>query len=626
MAYEYINQRGDIIAYWKLSWTPAVPVAYSYIRFSTSEQKKGDSLRRQTELSESYATKHGLTLDNSLHLHDLGLSAFDRSNIERGALGGFLEAIKRGRIVPGSVLLVESLDRLSRDKVLAALEIFISILRQGVTIVTLADDMVYNTESVGGNFGSLIISITIMARAHEESATKSRRIRAAWENKRANIGSRKLTAQCPRWMRLKEDKTEFDLIPDRVKLIMEIVGLVKAGMGQAQIAKRLNERNEPPFSAHGKGWHASYINKIITSTALHGEFQAQLWNGGKLTPHGEPISDYYPSLISREEFFHLQNIRAQRLFVGARARKGTDIPNLLSGIVKCGYCGSTMILAGGAAQRVRSDDESEVKRPGKKVLVCDGARRGLGCFAVQWAYKDFEKSFLTFCRALQLKQLLSDASLIEEEKTRQLTISEQLQSVNSAIEESTKRLERLMVALELGDTPKSILIRIRELEHEVEILKGSKEGIASELKTAEMSNTYRLEEVDSVRDLIDKLEAFSGDKLFTVRATLAEHIRHLIEVVRVFPAGSLDTQENIQHIRTELIEQGFSAAQVDIHIAASYRSAPERTGRGIRGRYASRKEIGRYFTIKAKHGGFRVVYPDFDNPTQVKVELGINGG
>jgi DNA invertase Pin-like site-specific DNA recombinase len=603
-----------------------VPVAYSYIRFSTSEQKKGDSLRRQTELSESYAAKHGLTLDNSLHLHDLGLSAFDRSNIERGALGGFLEAIKRGRIVPGSVLLVESLDRLSRDKVLAALEIFISILRQGVTIVTLADNMVYNTESVGGNFGSLIISITIMARAHEESATKSRRIKAAWENKRANMGNRKLTAQCPRWMRLKADKTEFDLIPDRAKLIMEIVGLVKMGMGQAQIAKRLNERNEQPFSAHGKGWHASYINKIITSTALHGEFQPQLWNGGKLTPHGEPISDYYPALISREEFFHLQNIRAQRLFVGARARKGTDIPNLLSGIVKCGYCGSTMILAGGAAQRVRSDDGSEVKRPGKKVLVCDGARRGLGCFAVQWAYKDFEKSFLTFCRALQLKQMLSDASLIEGEKTRQLTISEQLQSVNSAIEESTKRLERLMVALELGDTPKSILIRIRELEHEVEILKGSKEGIAIELKSAEMSNTYRLEEVESVRDLIDKLEAFSSDKLFIVRAALAEHIRHLIEVVRVFPAGSLDTPENIQHIRTELIEQGFSATQVDTHIAASYRSAPERTGRGIQGRYASRKEIGRYFTIKAKHGGFRVVYPDFDNPTQVKVELGINGG
>jgi hypothetical protein len=104
-----------------------LPVAYSYIRFSTSEQKKGDSLRRQTELSERYASTHGLTLDNSVHLHDLGLSAFDRSNIERGALGGFLEAVKRGQVAPGSFLLVESLDRLSRDKVLAALEIFISI-------------------------------------------------------------------------------------------------------------------------------------------------------------------------------------------------------------------------------------------------------------------------------------------------------------------------------------------------------------------------------------------------------------------------------------------------------------------------------------------------------------------
>ncbi|WP_426115956.1 recombinase family protein [Massilia sp. PWRC2] len=602
-----------------------MPVAYSYIRFSTSEQKKGDSLRRQTELSESYATKHGLTLDNSLHMHDLGLSAFDRSNIIRGALGEFLKAVERGRIAPGSFLLVESLDRLSRDKVLDALGIFISMMRQGITIVTLVDNMVYNTETVGSNFGNLIISITIMARAHEESATKSRRLLAAWENKRANMGSRKLTAQCPRWMCLNADKTEFDLLPDRVKLIMEIVGLVKAGMGQAQIAKRLNERAEPSLSAHGKGWHASYINKIITSTALYGEFQPQLWNGGKLTPHGNPIPDYYPALISKEEFFHLQNIRAQRLFAGARARKGTDIPNLLSGIVKCGYCGSTMILAGGAAQRVRSADGSEVKRPGKKVLVCDGARRGRGCFAVQWAYKDFEQSFLTFCRVLQLKQLLSDPSMIEGENTRKLTISEQLQSVNSAIEESTKRLERLMIALELGDTPKSILTRIRDLEQEVEILKGSREALVSELKTAEISSSHRLEEVESVRDLIVRLATFSGDKLFTVRATLAEHIRRLIEVVRVFPAGSLDTPEHIQYMRIELIKDGFSAEEVEAHIAASYRTAPERTGRGIRGRYASRKEIGRFFTIKAKRGGFRVVYPDFDDPTQVKIELGNNG-
>lgn len=598
-----------------------MPVAYSYIRFSTSEQKKGDSLRRQTELSEHYAAKHGLTLDNSLHLHDLGLSAFDRSNIERGALGGFLEAIKRGRIVPGSFLLVESLDRLSRDKVLAALEIFISILRQGITIVTLADNMVYSAESVGDNFSSLIISITIMARAHEESAMKSRRISAAWEAKRARIDEKKLTARCPAWMRLNADKTEFELVPERVEQVMEILGMVKAGMGQALIAKRFNERSVPPVSSHGKGWYPSYINKIVTSTALYGEFQPQLWNGGKLTPHGAPVPDYYPALITKEAFFHLQNIRAQRLFVGARARKGTNIPNLLSGIVKCGYCGSTMILAGGAAQRVRSDDGNSVKRPGKKVLVCDGARRGLGCFAVQWPYKDFETSFLAFCHTLQLKELLADVDAVEGENARELTISEQLQSVNSAVDDTNRRLERLMHALELGDTPAAVLSRIREVQHELEILTGSKAALENELTSAKLSTRHRSEEVESVREMISKLAGLSGDQLFTVRATLAEHIRHLIKVVRVFPSGTLDTSEAIEFKRAELVEIGFSLEEVEAFMS-HFRTEPKRTGRGVRGRYATRKDTGRYFTIKAKNGGFRVVYPDFDDPTQSVIVIG----
>jgi len=37
--------------------------AYSYIRFSSELQTKGDSLRRQTQLAEDYALKHNLLLD-----------------------------------------------------------------------------------------------------------------------------------------------------------------------------------------------------------------------------------------------------------------------------------------------------------------------------------------------------------------------------------------------------------------------------------------------------------------------------------------------------------------------------------------------------------------------------------
>ena len=88
-----------------------MPKAYSYIRFSTPEQIKGDSLRRQTMLSEKYALEHNLDLDITLNLKDLGVSAYDRSNITKGALGVFLKLIQDGKIAPGSFLLIESLDR-----------------------------------------------------------------------------------------------------------------------------------------------------------------------------------------------------------------------------------------------------------------------------------------------------------------------------------------------------------------------------------------------------------------------------------------------------------------------------------------------------------------------------------
>lgn len=601
-----------------------LPVAYSYIRFSTSEQKKGDSLRRQGELSEQYAKENGLTLDTSLHLHDLGMSAFDRSNIERGALGGFLKAIEQGRIVPGSYLLIESLDRLSRDKVLDALKIFSSILNHGITIVTLADGMVYNEETVRDNVGKLIVSITIMARAHEESVMKSRRLKAAWENKRARISEKKLTARCPSWMALNEDRTEFSLIPEKVDVVMEIIALTKGGMGQSQIVKRLNERGQPNFSNHGTGWHSSYIQKIVTSAALYGEYQPHLWVGGKKVPHGDIVLNYYPSLISKEEFFLLQSIRSERTFGGARARKGTTIPNLVSGIVKCGYCGKSMILGGGAAKRVRTADNDEIKRPGKKVLLCDGGRRGLNCYAVQWDYKDFEKSFLTFCRSLELRKLLDQSDMIQVETERQLTLNEQLQSVIAEIDESERRLQRLTTAVEMGgDSLATIVNRMRELESGLTSAISRKEEFQKEVKASELSKQQRSMEAESIRDLISHMESLDGDELFKVRAALAEHIRHLIKAVTVYPAGPLDTPETIQHIRNELIKDGaFSLERIDAFISEAYQTEPQRTGRGMRGRYASRKDIRRFFTIKAKNGAFRVVYPDFDDPTQMKVDLG----
>jgi len=153
------------------------PKAYSYVRFSTPEQCKGDSLRRQTELSERYAVEHGLVLDSSLRLQDLGVSAYSGEHrSDKSSLGQFLKLVEGGKIEKGSVLLVENFDRLSRQEITKALQQFLDIINKGIKIVTLIDNREYTEETVNANVGELIVSLTIMARAHEESAIKSRRL------------------------------------------------------------------------------------------------------------------------------------------------------------------------------------------------------------------------------------------------------------------------------------------------------------------------------------------------------------------------------------------------------------------------------------------------------------------
>ncbi|WP_175787169.1 recombinase family protein [Burkholderia anthina] len=598
-----------------------MPTAYSYIRFSTPEQKKGDSLRRQKELSERYAHDHGLTLDTSLHLHDLGVSAFDGSNITRGALGGFLAAVDEGRVVPGSYLLVESLDRLSRDRVMEALNLFLSIVNRGITIVTLSDGRVYNAAT--DNTADLIVSITIMSRAHEESLTKSKRLKAAWTNKRSRLHEKKLTARCPLWMRLSDDRSQFEFVPERVSVVREVISLAKNGMGQTIIAKTLNSRSVPSFSGNPKGWHPSYIQKILTSPALYGEYQPGIFEGGRAIPHGEPVADYYPALISKEEFYSLQAYRSQNAVGGGKARKGETIPNLLSGLLRCGYCGSPMVIAGAAARRIRSADGKEMQRPPKKVLVCDGGRRGLGCYAVQWAHKDFETSFLSFCRGIEFEKVLADVRSGHNE-SRELTLDEKIRSTQAEILAKDARIKNLMVAIEEGNAPASLVERIRLLEEEVSDLRRTETELATELNLHRAAHQELTSTAKTARSMIDTMESIASDELFRVRAALAAQFRRTIATVTLYPAGRLFTHEQVERQRASLIDAGLVADQVDRYVAETYPIEPRRQGRGNRGRYASRKDIGRFFAIETVNGGFRVVYPDFDDPATARIVAGLD--
>jgi len=208
--------------------------AYSYLRFSTPEQMKGDSFRRQTEAAISYAKANGLELDDSISFQDLGVSAFRGANVHEGALGAFIQAVDQGRIKAGSFLLVESLDRLSRQDVWKAFQQFSNIINKGINIVTLQDGKTYSTNQGEMGFADLMISLSVMQRAHEESLTKSKRLSEVWSVKRdkAAVGLKKLTARCPAWLELNEDKTAFIVLEDRATVVQRIFQMTVDGVGK----------------------------------------------------------------------------------------------------------------------------------------------------------------------------------------------------------------------------------------------------------------------------------------------------------------------------------------------------------------------------------------------------------
>ncbi len=248
------------------------PKAYSYLRMSTDLQLKGDSRRRQLELSRAYAEANGLGLADDAQLEDIGISAFKGANVRDGALGRFLDAVERGLVARGSHLLVELLDRLSREQVRTALSLFLRIGQAGITLVTLMDGRTHRPEDT--DIGGLMMSLMSMHNAHEELQKKSVRVGAAWKNKRALAASGKpMTARCPGWLRLSPRRSHYEVIAERADIVRRVFADYLSGVGMWKIAKRLNDADVPAFEGKN-GWHQSSVNKMLDNRAVIGEFQA----------------------------------------------------------------------------------------------------------------------------------------------------------------------------------------------------------------------------------------------------------------------------------------------------------------------------------------------------------------
>lgn len=483
--------------------------AYSYIRFSRPEQVSGDSLRRQIEKARQYCERENLYLDESITLQDLGVSAFRGNNAIEGALGAFISAVDEGRIEQGSTLIIESLDRMSRQEVAESLELFLGIIRRGITIVTLSPEEKFEKSTL--NTTNLIIAITVMARAHEESAMKSERLGSAWkEKKKKAYDGVPLTAQCPSWLQLSDDRTHFVKKTDAVAAIQRIYQLAIDGYGFSTICRILNQDGTPTIG-RAESWHRSYVAKILKNRAVMGEYQPHQGHATDRQPVGDPIPDYFPQIISEEDFYRARKAIESRK--EQRGRYGQKVSNLFTNLIYNANDGYTMHV----------ENKSGYKSgKGYAKLRSSGAVRGLSdADDSQLYYQPFETAILHWLEELDISDIAGNDT---SDTQKQLEAAE---GKITEVESRIKEIKNKMADTSQDFTP--LMDVLENLNQQREQLHQEADRLRTELHNSEAQS------LTDALELSEYMQRADEDEVTHIRTKLRAQLRQLIHRIDVTP-------------------------------------------------------------------------------------------
>ncbi len=365
--------------------------AYSYVRFSTKAQSEGASLNRQLELCRTYARSHNLILDDKSY-RDLGVSAYKGVNAVDGNLGLFIQAVEEGKIPRGSYLLVESLDRLSRNVILEAQALFNKILSLDITIVTLLDNQEFSKERVNEDGGlSIMISIMYMLRAHDESKKKSQRVKDGWENARQT--KKIITKVIPSWLKIVDDK--FEVIEEKAQVIRRIFQLSFEGNGTPRIAKILNDEGIKTLGPAAE-WSSGLVVNQLNAVATYGAYE---------TAKVPLRENYFPAIISKEAFYSAKQLTKSRNRAPGPREQGI-VANLFAGRSYCGLCGSRMKTGSVAKTRFSENPDGD-----RHYLICVEHYEVKRCKdAKRVPYAQFENELLEVLITKQKRSVFSFGS------------------------------------------------------------------------------------------------------------------------------------------------------------------------------------------------------------------------
>jgi DNA invertase Pin-like site-specific DNA recombinase len=472
--------------------------AIGYVRWSTDDQSSGNSLERQTANVAAYCERNGLELADTLV--DDGFSAFKGEHLSKGKLGKFLTAADKGKH-KGCALVIEALDRLSRQGITETGDLLKRILKNGIEVhVTQTNRVIRSLDDITTALLNVLESWT----AEEYSKKLRERVGSAWRSKKHNgPDGISITGQLPAWLSGKTGE-QIRVNEERAEIVREIFRLAATGLGKRMIARILNERGIPPF--RGKTWGHSYIGKLLHSRTPLGEFRP--CKNGK--PDGDVRPNFFPSIVdpalyqkAREALVSRRTIADDGTVTGKYQGRTGKINNLFTGLVwDCTNRDAPVTMY--------YENRGKRSKPRLAVEKTNSDRPNAFDYAL------FEGWFLTFLDQIDWTTVLGE------------TDSEGLRHAEEAVARLALDIERGEQQVQkltdlLLDTPsKALKDRLLKTEAQIEKNKADKETAEKHLEQLRRKH----------HDLLDKSVIYgklAESHDLTTRARLREEIRRKVD-------------------------------------------------------------------------------------------------
>lgn len=318
-----------------------MPTGYAYIRYSTRRQGADDkdSVTRQKASIRAIAARHGVEVPEENFFYENGVSAYTGENSKTGKLKDLIDQIENLSIAPGDFVFVESIDRLSRQRLLQAKDLVYGILKKGVILVTTMDGYIYKLHEDQADIMKQDIMLTVISsRAHEESLTKSNRRKSAWKKAKTEAEETGTVFNKNRlpYGVIFDEKTNTLVIDKKAQ---EEIEFILENLKREGVTSTIKKANA--FSAIN--WTQARVKDIFDTKYVLGYFMSQTKIDGKMVLD-KHIENYYPKIVSASLFLEAKEAMTNRKVKKHQGRVTQNNANIFRHSCFCERCGKSLVF------------------------------------------------------------------------------------------------------------------------------------------------------------------------------------------------------------------------------------------------------------------------------------------